>query len=108
MVCLAALPLLAASNGPWEIVRADYGSGNKWVDVTDRVQSLVQNDALNFTVNSNTLGAASQRGRTRALRLQLQDNEGNTRQATYRQNQQVSLLIRNTYQGRLHINRAIY
>src|SRR3954471_18224604 len=108
MVCLAALPLLAAPNGPWEIIRADYGSGNRWVDVTNRVHSLVQNDSLNFTVNSNTLGAASRRGRNRALRLQLQDNAGNTRQVTYRENQQVSLQVRNTYQGKLHINRAIY
>src|SRR3954464_5984533 len=108
MVCLAALPLLAAPNGPWEIIRADYGSGNKWVDVTNRVHSLVQNDSLNFPVNSNTLGAASRRGRNCALRLQLQDNAGNTRQVTYRENQQVSLQVRNTYQGKLHINRAIY
>jgi len=108
MVCLAALPLLAATNGPWEVIRADYGSGNKWVDVTDRVHSLVQNDSLNFTVNGNTLGAAARKGRNRALRLQLQDNDGNTRQVTYRENQQVSLQVRNTYQGGLHINRAIY
>ena len=66
MLCLAALPLLAAPNGPWDIIRADYGSGNKWVDVTDRVHSLVQNDALNFTVNSNTLGESSRRGRNHA------------------------------------------
>src|SRR3954467_3289338 len=108
MVCLAALPLLAAPNGPWEIIRVPAGSGNNWVDVTERVHSLVQNDSLNFTVNSNTLGAASRRGRNRALRLQLQDNAGNTRQVTYRENQQVSLQVRNTYQGKLHINRAIY
>ena len=108
VICLAALPLLAAPNGPWEIIRADYGSGNNWVDVTDQVRSLVQNDSLNFTVNGNALGAESRRGRNRALRLQLQDNDGNNRQVTYRENQQVTLRVNNTYQGRLHINRAMY
>src|SRR3954469_9994231 len=108
MLCLAALPLLAAPNSPWEIVRADYGSGNRWVDVTERVRSLVQNDSLNFTVDASTLGAQRRHGRNRALRLQLKDNNGATRQVTYRENQQVRLQVNNTYQGRLHINRAIY
>src|SRR3954469_19601275 len=108
MLCLAALPLLAAPNSPWEIVRADYGSGNRWVDVTERVRSLVQNDSLNFTVDGSTLGAQSRRGRNRALRLQLKDNNVATRQVTYRENQQVRLQVNNTYQGRLHINRAVY
>ncbi len=58
LVCLAALPLLAQTNTSWEIIRADYGSGNNWVDVTDRVRSLVQGDSLNFTVDGNTLGAS--------------------------------------------------
>jgi Protein of unknown function (DUF3011)/DnaJ-like protein C11, C-terminal len=109
LVCLAALPLLAQTNTSWEIVRADYGSGNNWVDVTDRVQSLVQGDSLNFTVDGNTLGAAQRQGRNRALRLQLRDSEGTSRQVTYRDGQQVNLQVYNAYQSSdLHINRAVY
>src|SRR5438552_627499 len=109
LVCLAALPLLAQTNTSWEIIRADYGSGNNWVDVTDRVRSLVQGDSLNFTVDGNTLGASQRNGRNRALRLQLRDNEGTSRQVTYRDGQQVNLPVYNAYQSSdLHINRAVY
>src|SRR2546421_435718 len=109
LVCLAALPLLAQTNTSWEIIRADYGSGNNWVDVTDRVRSLVQGDSLNFTVDGNTLGASQRNGRNRALRLQLRDSEGTSRQVTYRDGQQVNLPVYHAYQiSDLHINRAVY
>jgi hypothetical protein len=109
LVCLAALPLLGQTNTSWEIIRADYGSGNNWVDVTERVQSLVQGDSLNFTVDGNTLGAAQRQGRNRALRLQLRDSEGTSRQVTYRDGQQVNLQVYNAYQNSdLQINRAVY
>ncbi len=110
LVCLAALPLLAQTDTSWEIIRADYGSGNNWVDVTDRVRSLVQGDSLNFTVDGNTLGAGQRRGRNRALRLQLRDSGGTSRQMTYRDSQQVNLQVYNPYQinSSLRINRAVY
>jgi membrane-bound inhibitor of C-type lysozyme len=108
LICLVALPVLAATNTGWEIIRADYGSGNNWVDVTDRVRSLVQDDSLNFTVDGNTLGASARRGRNRALRLQLQDSQGRSRQMTFRDSQQVNLQVLTTYQSNLHINRAVY
>jgi len=109
LVCLAALPLVAQTNAAWEIIRADYGWGNNWVDVTDRVRSLVQGDSLNFTVDGNTLGAAQRQGRNRALRLQLRDSEGTSRQVTYRDGQPVNLQVYNPYQSSsLRINRAIY
>src|SRR5882724_9097120 len=109
LVFLAALPLLAQTNTSWEIIRADYGSGNSWVDVTDRVLSLVQGDSLNFTVDGNTLGAIQRQGRNRALRLQLRDSAGTSRQITYRDGQQVNLQVYNAYQSSdLHVNRAVY
>src|SRR5438477_9262853 len=109
LVCLLSLPLLAQTQGSWEIIRADYGWGNNWMDVTDRVQSLVQGDSLMFRVAANTLGANSRRGNNRTLRLQLKDASGRSRQITYRDNQQVNLRIRSDYQSAsLHINRAIY
>ena len=108
LLSLIALPLLAQTTGSWEIIRADYGSGNNWVDVTDRVRSLVQGGSLNFTVDGVALGAGARRGRNRSLRLQLQDTQGKSRQVTYRDSQQVNLQVYNTYQSNLHINRAIY
>ncbi|HWR35061.1 MAG TPA: DUF3011 domain-containing protein [Clostridia bacterium] len=108
LMCLIAIPTLAQQNGSWEIVRADYGWGNNWVDVTSRVRSLVQNNSLSFRVNGNTLGATQRQGRNRTLRLQLKSRNGNTQQMTFRENQQVNLQVYNTYQSGLQINRAIY
>jgi hypothetical protein len=110
---LVVLPVIAQSrnswqSSSWEIVRADYGSGNNWVDVTERVRSLVQGESLNFRVDGNTLGAASRRGHNRALRLQLRSDNGQTRQVTYRDSQQVNLKVHDTYQSGLRINRAVY
>ena len=82
LVCLLSLPLLAQTQRSWEIVRADYGSGNNWMDVTERVQSLVQGDSLNFRVAANTVGANARRSNIRSLRLQLRDENGRTRQIT--------------------------
>ena len=61
LVCMVGMPLLAAQTSSWEIVSATYGSGNNWVDVTERVRSLVEGDSLDFKVNGTTLGAGSRR-----------------------------------------------
>lgn len=63
LLCLAAIPMFAApqlgaSQRGWEVMRAEYGYGNRWVDVTERVRSLIQNDTLNFRVTNATLGVA--------------------------------------------------
>ena len=108
LMSFIALPLLAQTTNGWQIIRADYGSGINWMDVTERVRSLVQNGSLNFKVDGDTLGANSRRGRNRTLRLQLQDSQGTTRQMTFRDRQQVNLQVYNSYQGTLRINRAIY
>ena len=113
LVCLICLPLLAQTtnsrySGSWQVVRADYGWGNNWVDVTDRVRSLVRGDSLNFRVNGLVLRAQARRAGNRSLRLQLRDNDGRTRQITYRDNQQVSLRVNGGDDRGLHINRAVY
>ena len=106
LMCLAAVPMLA-QQGSWEIVRADYGSRNNWVDVTDRVRSLVQNNALNFRVDAAALGTSQRQGRS-SLRMELRDASGNTRQITYRANQRVRLQVNNSYQSGLRVNHATY
>ncbi|MEO6120470.1 MAG: DUF3395 domain-containing protein [Terriglobales bacterium] len=106
LVCLIAMPAFAQSS--YEIVRADYGSGNNWVDVTEQVRALVQNDTLNIRVGAAVLGASPRRARNRSLRLQLRDENGATRQVTYRDNQRVRLLVNDSDPRGLHITRATY
>jgi len=61
---------LAAAQGT--IVSATYGFGNSCVDVTSRVQSLVQpNGKLYFRITTETLGVRDPApGRTKDLRIQ--------------------------------------
>ncbi len=116
LLLLAVLPVFARA-GPksGELIRADYGSGNNWVEVTERVRSLIHGDSLNFRVDNNTLGVDPRPGEVKVLRLQIQDRKGRTRQLTFQENQYVNLRINrggSPYaggeSGRLQILRADY
>jgi hypothetical protein len=98
----------------WEILRAEYGTGSRWVDVTSRVQSLVRGDSLNFRAGNDALGLDPVPEHVKALRLQVRDQRGRTKQLTFREGETVNLLvIRGNHPGgggwdRLQINRAQY
>jgi len=114
LLCLAAIPMFAAPQfgAPqrgWEVLRAEYGYGNRWVDVTERVRSLIQNDRLNFRVTNATLGVAPLPGRRKTLRLRIQNATGLNRQVAYRENTLVRFNAFNRNpSGSLQITRAIY
>ncbi len=40
----------------FQILKAEYGAGMNWTDVTDRVQALVRGNGVEFTVDGQTLG----------------------------------------------------
>ena len=114
LMCLAAIPMFAVPQfgtpqRGWEVLRAEYGYGNRWVDVTERVRSLIQNDRMNFRVTNATLGVAPFPGQRKTLRLQLQNAAGRNQQYTYREN---ALVRFNAYDrnqgGSLQITRAVY
>jgi outer membrane lipoprotein SlyB len=108
MMFLIALPLLASTNDNWEIIRADYGFGNNRADVTDRVLSLVRGDTLDFQVNGDSLGNSNQRGRNRVLRIEVRDRDGNSRELTYRDRQQVNFRVIRSNRAGIGISRATY
>jgi DUF3011 family protein/DnaJ-like protein len=98
-----------------ELMRADYGSGNRWVDVTQRVRSLIRGESLKFRVDNDTLRVDPLPGTAKALRLQFRDTNGRTRQLRFQENQYVNLRVNrrgSTYadggSGRLQILRAVY
>src|SRR3954470_18893585 len=94
-----------------DIIRADYGSGKHWAEVTDRVRSMVQNNSLRFRVNSNSLGINSASGSNRVLRLQARDANGRSQQLTFRENSSVRLQINGgggSLSSRLQITHAEY
>ncbi len=89
---LAALSSAAQSNR-WELIRAEYGSGNNYVDVTSRVRSLVQGDTLSMRVDNDTLGIDPTPGARKTLRLRVR-NHGQEQVLAYAEKESFSINIR--------------
>ncbi|MFB3918046.1 MAG: DNAJC11 domain-containing protein [Terriglobales bacterium] len=96
-----------------EVIRAEYGWGNHFVDVTDRVRSFVRNGVLNFQVHPDFLGVDPNPGRAKILRLEVRERDGDFRRIQFRDKEYVNLSIsgngsRGYRGGRLQIIRADY
>jgi hypothetical protein len=55
-ICLllaASASMALAQN--FRVVKAEYGAGNSWTDVTDRVRNLVRGEGLDFRVDGDSL-----------------------------------------------------
>lgn len=92
------LPALAQQS-TGEIVRAEYGNGYQWTDVTQRVRSLAA-DSRAFRVNDQTMGIYSQSPNGESLRVEIRDQYGNSRQLSFAQNDYVDLgRYMGAYQG---------
>lgn len=116
LLLLNVLPVLAQV-GPnrGDLIRALYGSGTRWVDVTQRVRLLIRGGSLNFRVDDDTLGVDPRPGEAKALRLQFRDKNGRTRQLTFQESQYVNLRVNRVSgpyagggSGQLQILRALY
>ncbi len=83
----------AAQSNRWELLRAEYGSGNNFVDVTQRVRSLVQGDTLSMRVDNETLGIDPTPGVRKTLRLRVR-NYGQEQVLVYAEKESFSLNIR--------------
>ena len=72
-VCAIVLLFAASSlaQDRVQIVRAEYGAGHKFADVTVRVQSLVRGDVLDFRVSHDSLDADPAQGHRKELRLRV-------------------------------------
>jgi len=76
-----------------QIVRAEYGAGHNFADVTARVQSLVRGDTLDFRVSHDSLDSDPAPGHRKELRLQVRDERGQVRQIRFADSSQVHLLV---------------
>lgn len=75
------------------LVSAQYGAGNRHQDVTRRVQSMVRNGLLNFTVGNDTLGGDPAPGQTKELRLRVREWNGRMQNLRFREGQSVYLQV---------------
>src|SRR5260370_1391446 len=88
-----------AQSHRWELLRAEYGSGGTWVDVTERVRTLVNGDSLNMRVDNFTLGGDPAPGARKTLRLRVRDDYGREQLLTYPEKESFSLNIRSSNPG---------
>ena len=94
---LSSLLLLVAASAVAQdrvqIIRAEYGAGHRFVDVTARVQSLVRGDLLDFRVSHDSLQSDPAEGHRKELRLQVRDARGQVRQLKFVDSSQVHLYV---------------
>jgi hypothetical protein len=88
-----------AQSRRWELLRAEYGSGGTWVDVTERVRALVNGDSLNMRVDNDTLGGDPTPGARKSLRLRVRDEYRREQLLTYPEKESFSLSIRSSHAG---------
>jgi hypothetical protein len=98
-ILLAVAVSSPAQNRRWELLRAEYGSGGTWVDVTERVRALVSGDTLNMRVDNFTLGGDPTPEVRKTLRLRVRDDHGREQLLTYPEKESFSLNIRSREGG---------
>ena len=89
----------AVMPGPgWQVVKADWGSGNRWKDVTDRVRVLLSGNGQVQVTNSN-LGGDPAVGSVKILRIQARNSRGQSRQFTFNENDSIDASQFYNYSG---------
>jgi hypothetical protein len=74
--------------GQYQILRAEYGAGNRRVDVTQRLRELARADRT-FRAGNDALEADPAPGRVKTLRIYARGPGGNTRTFDYREGETV-------------------
>ena len=95
LLCFVAFSVvgLSAQPGRWRLVRAEYGAGNAWMDVTGRVRSLINGDVLHIRADNATFGGDPAVGVPKTLRLRVRDDAGHERMLTFREKEIVELSL---------------
>jgi len=105
MICLHLFLVLAASllfsasawaqyqngvqPGPgWQVMKAEWGAGNRWRDVTSRVRALLTGNGLIRVTNEN-MGGDPAYGVVKTLRIQARNSRGQSQQFNIRENNMI-------------------
>lgn len=94
LVLSIVLTVNLAAQGTLEIIAAYWGVDGRFADVTARVRSTINNNALNFTANTTALASDPARGADKILRIYYRAN-GQFAQGEWRENQLVQVNIQN-------------
>jgi hypothetical protein len=88
-VVLAAPAFPQVMPGPgWQVIKAEWGSGNRWMDVTYQVRMLLSGNGM-VKVNNQNMGGDPAVGADKILRIQARNYQGQSRQFTYKEGQSI-------------------
>jgi len=112
LACMFLLAVSAAAQGG-ELVAAEYGAGNRRVDVTAQVRSFIHDGVLRFDVTDQTFGLDPARGHVKDLYICIRHWDGNVEEFHYPEYSHVNLILdpERGYEWHdrgLHVMRAFY
>jgi hypothetical protein len=71
--------------GPgWPVVRAEWGAGNRWMDVTNQVRMLLSGNGM-VRVNNQNMGGDPAVGADKTLRISARDDRGRVQQFSFKE-----------------------
>jgi hypothetical protein len=75
--------------GPgWQVIKAEWGAGNRWMDVTNQVRLLLSGNGM-VKVNNQNLGGDPAVGADKTLRIQARNYQGQSRQFAFKEGSSV-------------------
>ena len=80
--CLFSTSAPAQNGGGWQVVKADWGAGKRWMDVTNQVRRLLNSNRV-VIVNNDNMGGDPAYGAVKILRIQATNGRGQSQQFTY-------------------------
>jgi hypothetical protein len=103
---------IAAAQGG-ELVAAEFGAGNRRIDVTPKVRSLMHDGVLRFDVTDQTFGADPARGHIKELFIRIKHWDGNVEEFRFPEYAHVNLVLDpdrgyEYHDRELHIMRAFW
>jgi hypothetical protein len=112
LACMFLFAGFASAQGG-ELVAAEFGAGNRRVDVTQQVRSFMHDGVLRFDVTDQTFGADPARGHVKELFIRIKHWDGNVEEFRFPEYAHVNLVLDpergyEWHDRELHIMRAFY
>jgi len=71
--------------GPgWQVLKAEWGAGNRWMDVTYQVRTLLSGNGM-VRVNNQNMGGDPAVGADKILRIRARNSQGQSRQFNFKE-----------------------
>jgi hypothetical protein len=75
-----------------ELLHAEYGADNNWIDVTQRVGLMLRNNNASFRIQSSIFGVDPDVGARKVFRLVTREKNGKIQHMEFREKESITLL----------------